>query len=223
MIRKIIQTSMSSLILISLSAPVYAGKLYRFPDEEGVPTISRTLPPAAAQKGYDILDDKSLRVLERVAPALTDEQIAEQERQIQLEKEKKRQAEIAEKLAQEQRAKQAIEDKNLLASYQTEQDLISARDTDIQQRQTLLEKTLEIKAKLEQDLINFQQQAADQELSGTPISKNSQKRLQATQTRLDNNTNLIEQLNSEIAELTKQYDGELVRLRELLQRRKQSH
>lgn len=223
MIRKIIQTSMSSLILISLSAPVYAGKLYRFPDEEGVPTISRTLPPAAAQKGYDILDDKSLRVLERVAPALTDEQIAEQERQIQLEKEKKRQAEIAEKLAQEQRAKQAIEDKNLLASYQTEQDLISARDTDIQQRQTLLEKTLEIKAKLEQDLINYQQQAADQELSGTPISKNSQKRLQATQTRLDNNTNLIEQLNSEIAELTKQYDGELVRLRELLQRRKQSH
>jgi len=49
-----------TLLLLSLTMPAMAGKLYRFPDKNGISTISRSLPPSAAQGGYDILDDKSL-------------------------------------------------------------------------------------------------------------------------------------------------------------------
>lgn len=100
MIQKIFQYSFFLATLFVLISPATAGKLYRFPNEEGVPTLSRNLPPSASQKGYDILDDKTLRLLEHVEAALTQEQIIEFEKQQQLEKEAQRQAEIDAKQAE---------------------------------------------------------------------------------------------------------------------------
>jgi hypothetical protein len=53
-----------ALSLVSLAS--YAGNIYRFHDENRVSTLSKTLPPYAAQQGYEILDDKSFLVIKRV-------------------------------------------------------------------------------------------------------------------------------------------------------------
>lgn len=228
MIQKITQIGCITLLLSLLAGPVTAGKLYRFPDENGVPTISRSLPPTAAQKGYDILDDQSLRLIEHVEPALTSEQILELEKQQELEKEAQRQAEIAEKeaikqaelaklKAKREQQQQTLNDQNLLARFKSEQDFILDRDKLLNQKQTSLTKSMGKQSQLEQKLIGLQQQAAEQELSGRRVTKNLEKRLNAAQQEIKNNLLLSDQLNQELQQLTEQFDQDLVRLRELLQ------
>ncbi len=221
--QQIIQSSCLASVLFMLAIPAIAGKLYRFPDENGVPTISRSLPPAAAQKGYDILDDISLRLIEHIEPALTPAQITELEKQQQLEEEAQRQAEIVKQQAKEQAVKdernnqqRAINDQNLLASYKSEQDFISAKDMALTHRQTRITEATVKQSQLEQQLLTLQQQAADQELSGRDVSINLGKQLTTTQQQIDNNLIAIEQSTDEVTQLTQQYENDLIRLRELL-------
>jgi len=228
MIQKIILSLSLAISLSVMVSPAVAGKLYRFPGEDGVPTLSRELPPAASQKGYDILDDQTFRLIERVEPALSPEQIIELEREIaeqkQLEEEAKRQAlidqeqaAIKQKQLDRQQQEQAINDQNLLASYATEQDLIAARDESINHRQLRLTEISEKQSQLKQKQLSLQQQAADQELSGKGVSANLQSRLDNTRQEIEHNIDMVKQLNEEIAQLTTQYDADLTRLRDLLQ------
>ncbi|MCB2425794.1 DUF4124 domain-containing protein, partial [Methylophaga pinxianii] len=76
-IRLVMASMLSATFLIATT--VSAAQLYRFTDENGIPTLSKTLPPEVAQQGYDILDEKSMRVIERVPPAPTEAEIAERE------------------------------------------------------------------------------------------------------------------------------------------------
>ena len=210
-----------------LAIPAIAGKLYRFPDENGVPTISRSLPPSAAQNGYDILDDISLRLIEHVEPALTPAQIIEFEQQQQIDKEAALQAEITEQQEKEQadkalqqakreKQRRTLNDQNLLASYNSEQDFIAARDKALNHRQTRLTKATAKQSQLEKKLLNLQQQAADQELSGKGMSTNLRKQLSTTQQQIDNNLIVIDQSHQDMTQITQQYENDLIRLRELL-------
>jgi hypothetical protein len=227
MIQKIIIFTSLAISLSVMVSPTVAGKLYRFPNENGVPTLSRNLPPAASQKGYDILDDQTFRLIEHVEPALSPEQIIELERetakQKQFEAEAQRQAIIAqEKAAIEQKQlvrqqqQQAINDQNLLASYSSEQDLIAAKDKSINHHQLRLVEISDKQSQLKQKQLNLQQQAADQELSGKGISANLQNRLENTQQEIENNINMSKNINEEIVQLTKKYAADLTRLRDLL-------
>jgi hypothetical protein len=227
MMQKIILSISLATSLSVMVNPSIAGKLYRFPDENGVPTLSRNLPPAASQKGYDILDDQTFRLIEHVEPALTAEQIIELEREIKRQKQleadtlrqailSQEQAAIEQKQLARQQQQQAINDQNLLASYATEQDLIAARDENINHRQLRLVEITEKQSQLKQKQLNLQQQAADLELSGKEISANLQNRLDATQQEIENNINMSKNLNEEIAHLTEKYAADLTRLHELL-------
>lgn len=161
-----------AILLSTMSLAVHAGQLYRFPDENGSPTISKVLPPSAAQKGYDILDDKSLRLIKRVAPALSADEIAELERKLTEQLEAQHRAEIAAKEEKKRNRKQAIKDQILQASYHSEQDLLNTRDADLLYRKTQIEKETAKHEQAKQRLHKLQQQAAEQELSGKKISVN---------------------------------------------------
>ncbi|MCX4187948.1 DUF4124 domain-containing protein [Methylophaga sp. OBS4] len=219
MIRKIVCLSISALCLISFSVFSVAGQLYRFVDENGVLTLSRSLPPEAAQRGYDIVDDKSMRLIERVTPAPTADEIVELKKQQQREAEAKRQAEIAAQEAEKQRQKRAIYDHTLLTTYQNEAELIRARDTDLNYRKEQIAIHQEKLPKLEKYLLDLQKEAADKELSGGKISKNMQKRLDTTQQEIAVRQQAIEQLQSEIETLSDNYSRDLSRLRALLEAR----
>ncbi|NQY25839.1 MAG: DUF4124 domain-containing protein [Piscirickettsiaceae bacterium] len=205
-------------VLSTLSLASNASPLYRFLDEDGVSTTSRSLPPSAAQKGYDILDDKSLRLIERILPALTVEQIAEEERQIAEKKEADRLAEIKAKEDKKQQEQQEIYNKNLLASYATKEDLIKKRDDALSHNKTQIEKSEALLEKGKQYSLTLQQQAAEQELAGQELSDNLKKRLKANNGNIKNNEDAIERLNLEAQQLTKQYAADLERLQQLLTR-----
>lgn len=185
-----------------ITTPAAAAQLYRFIDDNGTPTLSKTLPAEISQQGYDILDEKSMRLIQRVPPALTASQIAEQQ-----------QAEQAAKIAAESQRKQAIYDHSLKTRYQSEQDLLNARDRDLQQRESQLATLKEKRRDFYQRLHQTQQQAAENELSGISLSENMKNRLHTTQQELTNNQQRIEQLQAEINDLTRVYEQDLQRFR----------
>jgi len=221
MMQTIIQSRFLTSLLLLVTSPLLAGQLYRFPDENGVPTISRSLPPSVAQKGYDIIDDKSLRMIERIEPALTPEQILAEEQELKAQLLAKKEAEQTriktEETAKRAKQKKAIYDQNLRASYSSEQELVADRDSNINRRTVKIKELIAKSPKLHQNLAINQQQAAEQELRGRSISPNLQKRLTASQQGIEINLNTINKLEQEIAQLTEQYAADLIRLRELLQ------
>lgn len=218
MIRKFLTSSTCFLAFLLLSYSVSAGPLYRFPDENGVMTLSRSLPPEAAQKGYDILDDKTMRLVERVAPAPSADEIAEMEAQRALQIEQQKQAEINARLAAKQREKQARIDRTLLVTYPTEQDLIDARDKAISFRKEQIETYKAKLPALQENLEEVQRDAAERELSGGKMTPNMQKRLDAAHQEIAIRRQSIEKNQAEIDALSAQYEADLNRLRELLEK-----
>ena len=205
-----------AILLSIINLPIYAGQLYRYPDSDGVLTISKRLPPYAAQKGYDILDEKSLSLIKQVAPALTAKQISELERQLAGQKETNRLAEIAAKEELDRNKKQYIYDQNLIARYQSEQDLIETRDADLSYHKIQIEETTKKLSQNKNNLYQLQQQAAERELSGRALSANLNKRLTATQNSILNNKSNLKRLKVEVEQLTIQYEADLTRLKLLL-------
>ncbi|MCX4193601.1 DUF4124 domain-containing protein [Methylophaga sp. OBS1] len=213
MIRKFLCLSTSLLLFACLSAQ--AGQLYRFPDENGVLTLSTSLPPEAAQKGYDIIDDKTMRVIKRVAPAPTEDELEALEAEKLREAERKKKQEIAAQEAEKARQKQRQHDRTLLITYPTEVDLLAARDKDINYRQEqigMLSAKLPI---LKQRLQDVQKEAAERELSGGKITDNMQKRLDAAQEEIRIRQQSIKIYQAEIEALKTQYQQDLERLRYL--------
>lgn len=219
MIRKILCSSTCIFVLFSLTATVNAGNLYRFKNENGVTTLSRSMPAEAAQRGYDILDDKTMRLLERIPPAPTADEIAEMEAEELREKERQIQEQIEAKQAEQARVKQARIDRSLLTSYSSEQDLIKARDKDLNYRKEQIELLESKLPDLEARLVSVQKDAAERELSGGKITDNMQKRLDAAHEAIAVRKAAIEEYQQELDLLSTKYEQELNRLRELLQAR----
>jgi len=149
-------------------------------------------------------------------PALTKEEIAEFERQQEVEKEQQRLAEIEAKKEKERRRQAMLYDANLKASYRTEDELLKKRETELLYFQNQIDKTeLNLKRNKEK-LHQFQQQAADIELSGRAVTGNLKKRLVATEQEINNNHIELERLKTENKASIEQFDRDLIRLRQLL-------
>jgi len=207
-------------ILISFSILMVtnasAGNLYRFIDDNGVSTMSKTLPPHIAQRGYDILDESSFRVLEKIAPAPSEEEIAEIERKQAEQKEQKRLAKIEAKKQKERQRQAMLYDANLKAHYRSEDELLKKQETELLYFQNQIEKTEGALKRNKSKLYEFQKQAADIELSGRAVSVNLKKRLAAAEQEIQINEQELTRLASENISTSEQYSKDLIRLRELL-------
>lgn len=219
MIRKKLFFIINAVMLTLCLSSAWAGNLYRYTDDEGVQTLSRSLPPSVAQRGYDILDDKSMRLIERIDPAPTEAEIAEMKKQAAIEAEKRRQAKIAAEKAEEARKKQAVYDRTLLTTYESEQDLIDARDKLINYRQARIRTHQAKLPELKAHLLALQEQAAKREVSGKKLTVNMQKNLDAAQQEIDLREKAIAELEAEIKELEISYAKDQQRLKQLLERR----
>ncbi len=203
----------------TFSLSVSAGQLYRFPDENGVMTLSTTLPSAASQKGYDIIDSETMRLIERVPAALTEQELLEQAAKQKVEEEARLQAEEQAKQAEEARQAQQTYDKTLLITYRSEADLIRARDSDIAYRQEQIAMHQQKLPELKQYLYELQTEAAQRELSGAKVTANMQKRLDAAKEEIQVRQQAITELKAEITELQSKYQHDLERLNYLLKRK----
>lgn len=196
-----------------------AAQLYRYIDSNGTPTLSKTLPADVAQRGYDILDERTMRLIERVPAALTEDELQQEAERLSAEQALRDKAEKEAKSQAEIRRQQRIYDRNLLAIYRSEQELVSAREAELAQWQNRINVLEEQRPVLERRLRTLQQQAAERELSGTRMSENLQKRLQAVEEELINNRNLTAELETEFSRLTQQYKRDHERLLQLLEAR----
>jgi chromosome segregation ATPase len=202
--------------LLLISSVTSAANVYRFNDHNGTVTMSKSLPPYAAQTGYDILDEKSLRLIERVSPALTPQQIIdlEQQQKDQHAQEKRKQAE--QDAIKEQHRQQYITDQNLIARYSSEQDLINAHKQEQDYYKVELEKMQSDLSDYQHRLNNLQQKAGEKELSGQSISEKLANHLKSTQENIGTNQRNIIRLQSEIDNMNQRYNSGLLRLRYLL-------
>jgi len=209
---KLIKLLLLSFLLIS-SLPSYAGKIYRFLDEDGVSTMSKSLPSYAAQKGYDVLDDVSLRLIERVYSREELARIQQRQALIDEKNDLIKQQKQAEK---QRRLEQRVRDRNLIARYPTTEVLMRSRDEDLLYRQTQINDIKDLLAHNIVKLADLQKNAAEQEISGEKISVNLKKRLSATQREIDNNKRSITVAENDKKDVSQQYNADLERLEYLL-------
>ncbi|PCJ33279.1 MAG: hypothetical protein COA90_00100 [Gammaproteobacteria bacterium] len=214
---KFINLLLLSLLLSCSGLSLAEGKIYRFTDKEGVSTLSKTLPSYASQQGYDILDDQSLRVIERISTR--EEQIDFLQKQ-EILKQKQLQAE-QEKLQQRQHAKQQrqqrrTQDLSLLAQYPTAEILTESRDEDSQYRQKNIEDLSRQLTQSRQQLRDLQNQAAELEISGEVVSTALQHKLTATKQDIEHNIQLLQQSKQDKTFAQQHFNDELIRLERLL-------
>lgn len=208
-----VYTLFLALTLFLGGFPVYAGNIYHFLDTSGVSTLSKTLPPYAAQQGYEILDDKTLLVIKRVLSRTETIEQHKTEQAIAQRQLKQRQ------LKQQQRRlkkEQATSDKKFLDIYPSVEDIIRTRD----RHQTYIDKQINDstiqKTDLKKKLHKLQQAAAEKEFSGQALSSNLTQRIETIQKDIINNQLHFKKLQQEQITTHKQYANDILKLQKLL-------
>ena len=147
------------LLLACLPTASQAGKLYKWVDDEGRTHYSDKLPPTDVKHAHSALDEHGVTI-ERVDAAKTPEQIRQEAEEARLRQEQER-------LAEKQRA----EDRVLLRTFRTEDDILMTRNGQIQAVDTYIRVTQSNIKRLKRTLEEMQANAAQLELSGQAISK----------------------------------------------------
>lgn len=202
-----------AFVISAISVTSYAGKIYRFTDNEGISTLSKSLPPYAAQQGYDILDEKSLRLIRRVYTRKELNRIQKEQRIVEQKENKIRQRQQEEK---QRRLEQRVNDESLLARYPTKTVFIKSRDDDLQYHQRQIDELKTSLADNKARLNSLQQTAAEVEINGEMVSTDLHKQLLRTEQEIQHKEKLIDQAISEKIKLSKQYKADLIHLSKLL-------
>lgn len=161
--------------LVLLPVLSQAGKvLYRYTDDQGQIVLKDSLPPNIAPKGYSILNEKG-RVIEIVKPAKTPEELAAQA-----------QAELEQKRLEAEQQRQQNEENSLRSTFSSTEDIIRARDTQVAALEVQVGIVLSNLNRLNEDLKNWQRQAANYERENKPIPQALTASMNSTLAQIDN-------------------------------------
>ncbi len=150
----------SLTLFISLLSPLssLAGKLYKWVDDKGQTHYTQTLPPTDAHRARSQLDERGI-VVQEVDAAKTQEQLRQEAEQERLRKEQQR-------LIEEQQA----QDRVLLRTFRSEDDILMTRNGQLQAVDTSIRVTQANIKRLKSTLEDMEGDAAQRELSGRPVS-----------------------------------------------------
>ncbi|WP_150912264.1 DUF4124 domain-containing protein [Marinobacter halotolerans] len=172
----------ASTLALLLSAATVSAAMYRYKDENGQVVISNTIPQEASKRGYDILSSDG-RVIDTVAPAPTEEELAER---------------AAEKRRQEARARRMEQDRKLLERYSNPDQAVRAMHRKILELRGLSQLKQGNISVIENQLDAEQARAADLERAGRDIPEATLKKIR----RLEADIREIEQeINAQRAEI----------------------
>jgi len=147
------------ILLACLPVSGQAGKLYKWVDDEGRTHYSDKLPPSDIKHAHSALDEHGVTI-DRVDAAKTPEEIRQEAEEARLREEQER-------LAEKQRA----EDRVLLRTFRSEDDILMTRNGQIQAVDTYIRVTQANIKRLKHTLEEMQANAAQLELSGQSIPK----------------------------------------------------
>ncbi len=173
--------------------------MYRYVDKSGQMVISNTVPQEASTRGYDILNAQG-RVIETVAPAPTEADLAER---------------AARKAREKTAQKQLLNDTKLLRRYSHPDDVVRAMHRKLNEMQSLSQLKQGNISVIVNQLNEEQSRAADMERSGREIPEAALSKIDRLQSQVRDIEREIAIQNSEVELLRKQFIRDIRRLEEI--------
>ncbi len=189
-------------LAILLAQPV-AAKLYKWVDEKGKIHYTDKLPPEQAQKSRSELNTRGIEV-KKVDRAKSAEEVAQEKELERLRKER-------EKLIEKQKA----EDRVLLRTFRSEDDIIMAMEGKLTAIDVMIEITKSNTNQSKAQLADMQNRAASLERMGKKPSKKLLQDIANTRQQLKNNYAAIINREKDKETIKEKADTDLKRFREL--------
>ncbi|MCH8499381.1 MAG: DUF4124 domain-containing protein [Marinobacter sp.] len=198
---------MTALVVLTLGMMVSTSalaRMYRYTDESGQVVISNTVPQEAAVRGYEILNSSG-RVVERIAPAPTAEEVAARE---------------AERQRQEQAERQRQADAQLLRRYSNPDDAVQAMGRRMQEMQSMIQLKRGNVSSLSGQLDSEQERAANLERAGQTVPDALLLRIERLQAQIRDIEQEIEQHHLEAANARQEFIQDIERLEAITDRQR---
>jgi hypothetical protein len=192
-----------AIITLSLPLDTLAGKLYKWVDEKGQTHYTQTLPPTDAHRARSHLDERGI-VVKEVDAAKTEEELRMEAEQERLRKEQQRLVE-----------KQQAEDRVLLRTFRSEDDIQMTRDGQLQSVDTSIRVTQANIKRLKATLEDMQQDAARRELRGARVSEKLLEDIDVKRQALENAYRSIIDREHDKNRIRQAFARDLKRFREL--------
>ncbi|AOE49113.1 hypothetical protein [Kangiella sediminilitoris] len=190
-------------ILCLAAVGVDAKNFYRFKDSNGRLVVKDYLPNSALKSGYDIINEDG-RLIERVEPALTPEQVAAK---------RKREQQEAEQREKELEARR--HDQLLLRQYRTIDDIKRTEKNQLASLQINISIIEGHNKSLNRKLTELQSEAADYERQGKTVPSSTLKQIKATKEQIQENNESKEGYQNQVKAIKQQFRNDLVRFKEL--------
>ncbi len=184
--------------VIGVAATAEAG-MYRYKDDNGRLVISNTIPQEATKRGYDILNNSG-RVVETVAPAPTEEELAARE---------------AEKQRQKALERQQEQDRQLLKRYSHPDQAVRAMHRKIRELEGLIQLKRGNISVISNQLDSEQSRAADMERAGRTIPDATLEKIRRLESQIRDLEREISVQTREINELKADFEADIERLEEV--------
>lgn len=202
--RKHVLRTLSALLLVTVCVAVQAANIYRYVDNNGRTVFNASIPPEYVKNGYTILNERG-QVIEVVPPALTADQVAQQEAE--------RRAREQEELA---RREQIEADNLLLRLYRSPEEVARKRDDRVRSLDShIAGLNLNINS-VGQDIASLEQRVATARQNGGEAPANLLRDLETLSAERERLQNQLDNANAEKANLIAQAEKDMARLRELL-------
>lgn len=198
-------------VFMLLMVDANAAQYYRYKDNTGSTVMSLTIPPEYVAKGYEILNDKG-RVVQRVAPALTAEQIAARDAAL----ERQRQEEEA-------RLIRAEKDAELRQLYSSPDDAVRVMER--QAGELLVVMQIE-SGKIEfsqKEIVSLEEKAAELERKGRSVPEKITQQIARLNSEIKNSGLEIEEREEDLERVLLEFDEVIRRLETITKKSAQTY
>lgn len=192
-------------LLLSGTTDSHAKKMYRWVDENGRVFFSDVVPPDQVQHKRETMNENA-RVLDVVEKAKTPEELAQQKRLDALRKEQ-------EKII----AKQAADDKVLLSTYRSLEDMHKALENKLALMDGEKRAIEGNRRRMEQQLLQQQQQAANLERNARKVPEKLLKEIASTRQQIEQNVQEMARHESSRQSAEKEFRADIARFEFLTQ------
>lgn len=191
------------LLLLSGALAAASGKFYRYVEADGTVVIKSTITPERAALGYEVLDARG-RLLDRIAPALTGDELVDYLRQKELQ------------VQEQQLAKQREEyDISLLQRYSFVADIKAEKKRQLAQlntRSAILRGNLSsFRSELEQTY----EQVANFDRQNKPVPDNLKTRVGNLEEKISATEEMLVLQGKEVESLEREYQKAIERFTQL--------
>jgi len=185
-----------TLIVLTISPTVYAADLFRWKDDKGNTHYTDQVPPEYMKQGYRVISEQGLTIR-------TIKSISEIE---------KTQAANPPPPAPK---KLSNEDKRLLITYSSEDEIISTRARKLADTEAMMGSTEETIELLDVQFRQLAKKAGDYEKRGKPIPNSLLTQISSVKKKIENHNTFLKQGTDNMAKIEQEFDEKLLRYRQL--------